>query len=492
MVSTSHNAHIEDGVYRHGNCAFSAESLELHVAALRDDAPFNKPEMREFVTAFPVRGRFAHELDHLYRTVGTSWGLMTHIMQGRLLNYYVGILGTTDLRAELAGRRLSEVAQECRRRNDRFEARGRFNGRLHALTREAEARRVLMGFRPFGPLLNLSNTYNRLWGLGAVPNTSEALHPHPPNPDHPGRAITAASVLEGLGILKEAMFDKERGDATDHDVIGSAEPAYTFALSYARSVLANRFNWDVQPVELEAALGLALWPPLTPNGLSEIRSWTWEDVEPGHRYQRIISWLADRGKPLTNHDTLSDVARDELFETFYREACEHFTWPSPSLLAELWIAHLESSTPFSSTANTWWCLGERRIRTMYALNLLREQAAHPYHAWFHVAPTTLGRQPSFGCIGYKDVCEVPEQHCDTDGRTISARIESYVFRGMFVALGYSVRRDSDDHVLAQHLRLMPQFVDPGPEREQAALNCSVLAEDLLRDRHGLDGSSKAD
>ena len=154
-------------------------------------------------------------------------------------------------------------------------------------------------------------------GVTSVPQQIEEIFPAPLNNQYPGYTITTESLMEALAILKESIFSVDYDEAADGEVLRNAGAIYTFALSYARNALENHFDWDVQPVEVEAALNLALWPPFIPSGLSEFRCWQWDDIEPGHRFQRIIDWLSTRPTSLTHHDSLTQDGRNELFHRFW-------------------------------------------------------------------------------------------------------------------------------------------------------------------------------
>ena len=254
---------------------------------------------------------------------------------------------------------------------------------LGVLTSEYELRRCLMGYLPVGPFESFAHAMSRLLKVENPSTNLESLFPHPPNEVHPDHAITAASVLEGLGILKESIFAVDQGEANDLEVMERAELTYTFALSFAKDMFGDLFDWTYQPVELEAALGLSLWLPFEPSGPS-MPNCRWRDVEVGHRYLRIIAWLRKRAKPLTDHDSLTNSGRDDLVRQLFQKACHDLKWPSPFQLAETWLASLQSSEPWSRTNYFWWCLGEKRLRTASTKHLLAELLSRSVHGLLYV------------------------------------------------------------------------------------------------------------
>ena len=456
--------------YRHGDCAFFPDSLGLHVEAPRDAVPFNKPDMRGQPLFLPLHGRFAHEEDHLFRSIGTSWGLMCHVLQGRVLHHYLEILGAEDLRERLTSSSFSALFAQARRLDADAPELGRGDSllcRVQVLSREIDLRRALMGALPFGSMRRLSETVRRLWGIQAMPDSVDLLFPRPRNRQYPNQFISAASVMESLGILKESMYAVTYGEADDGEIVSGAATDYSFALSYARALLADRFHWDTQPIELEAALGLALWPPLVPGGLAGGAPIEWRDIEPGTRLCRLLEWLEARGTPLTAHDDLGPQDRDRIVRAFIEVACARFGWANPNELARQWHDHLQESTAWSRSRFQWWCLGERRLRTRYSALMLDRFVREPYGVWFPTATNDVEMRPTFSYFAYDDIIEVPHQHSDTNGRTLSARLESYVFLGMRYLLRGAVSSRADREIVDQHLRLIPQLIEPGPARERA-------------------------
>ena len=87
-------------------------------------------------------------------------------------------------------------------------------------------------------------------------------------------------------------------------------------------------------------------------------------------------------------------------------------------------------------------------------------------------------RPSFNVIQYDDMIQIDEHRVDSDGKTLSAHLENYVFLGMLLVLGYRTfnpeERSEDRNTLEQHLHQMPKFIDPGPGRAMARRNCEYL------------------
>ena len=409
---------------------------------------------------------------------------MGHILQGRTLHYYLTIMGGIDLSKELGGTDLYTVVRSLRRLgcNDPVILNGSPLVRLlHALIQENDLRQILLGFPHYGPSYQLAETLRRLFGVTEVPTDTSDFYARPENDTYPGMPITAEHILESLGIIKEALYANEYQEIDHDEIIPNAPVQYTFAMSYARSMLEDRFDWEFQPVELDAALNLALWPPFVPSGLTSHRAWRWDDIEPGYRFCRMIEWLSERSEPLTSHEKLTPDERNSVVSRFFSEASEYFDWTHPRELAEAWIDHLSGITPWSKTQYYWWCLsGEPQLRTRYSLRLLKEFRDRPHTVWFLPQDEPVISRPTFQFILYTDVLEVPEHHLDETGSTAPARFESYIFHGMKNLLKASSFQGFNQDIVDQHLRLISQFFEQDTKREMASINC-----DYLRRLYGL-------
>lgn len=481
---TQSNDFEDEDVYRNGNCAFSIETLGLQVATDNTNAPFNKPDLHSTVSSFPLQGRYAHELDHLFRCVSTSWGFTCHLLLGRIFNYYVRLMSEFDLEKELAGRRLSEAVSDVRRKASRSNgvvAQNQFSIGLYSLTRENEVRRLLMGFPPVGPVDEIAPTLSRLWGVQEASIGMEDYFYRLPFEGVAGRAISAGSVLESLAVLKEAVIAVDNNEAKDTEVFNTTEkasPDYTIALSLGRELLSDLFDWDYQPIELEAALNLALWIPVKPSGVTNTDLLGWRDIEVGYRYLRIIKWMRKRATRLTAHDHLDADSRDRLFRDFFDDASRGLGWPTPFELAADWAEHLSGSSPWSQSQFCWWCLGKKRLRTNFGLHLLTEFQTSPYMCWFASSKANPLLRPSFTFVQYSNTCEIPEQHCDENESTISARLESYIFLGMLFVLGLRKPTAEEKFIINEHFELMARFIDSPLGRETAVRNFQMLKEQL--------------
>jgi len=98
--------------------------------------------------------------------------------------------------------------------------------------------------------------------------------------------------------------------------------------------------YRVYPVEFYAALDLALWIPLSPNGFAgSSRPLHWEDIQPGHRFLAALSTLKNSGRDLT---PVTSDEREFQFRATQRWLAARLGWPSPEVLANEWRDYLQT------------------------------------------------------------------------------------------------------------------------------------------------------
>jgi len=96
--------------------------------------------------------------------------------------------------------------------------------------------------------------------------------------------------------------------------------------------------YRMYPVEFYALLDLALWIPFTPRGFrTPRRPIRWEDVQPGHRFQRAVALWKESGRRLT---PISSDERERCFDETQEWVAERMGWESPRGLAIEWSEYL--------------------------------------------------------------------------------------------------------------------------------------------------------
>ncbi len=103
-----------------------------------------------------------------------------------------------------------------------------------------------------------------------------------------------------------------------------------------------RTMWRCFPLEMYAALDLAFWTPLGPDGwhAPERDELAWIDVSPAWRFLICVVQIEKLNIPKT---MLPNHGGDEEFTAIQEQLCQDFGWPTPIELARLWIQHLKPS-----------------------------------------------------------------------------------------------------------------------------------------------------
>lgn len=151
------------------------------------------------------------------------------------------------------------------------------------------------------------------------------------------------------------------------------------------------------PVDLYAAIDLALWVPFKPDGW--VQGMEWRDVHPGWRFLKILDLLKTIKHPMTPFSS-ADAMTDEQFEALQSEWATMLGWPKASELANSWLAALEhtleihqktdsSSAPWTIRDDSWRWRGDADyLKTKLkhpGLSVITRPATHGYsHLWFQM------------------------------------------------------------------------------------------------------------
>lgn len=197
-----------------------------------------------------------------------------------------------------------------------------------------------------------------------------------------GGTITGRHLLEFVAVLREMDWSGALADRTDpwQDLM-ALDSYHAVSLLWSRAFPAASL-WDVRteeeldrdlfllfrrayPLELHAAIDLALWPPLVPTGVHpEGGVYSWADVHPGHRFVRICEWFQRDSVEMTR---LGGESRNERFRALQDRACRHFGWPAVDTLAGQWQACIRADLNAR--------LAERNRLTPFKLEI----GSHPYN-----------------------------------------------------------------------------------------------------------------
>jgi hypothetical protein len=124
------------------------------------------------------------------------------------------------------------------------------------------------------------------------------------------------------------------------------------------------------PLELFAAVDLALWIPAGPLGLcSKRKELGWADLEPGIRFWRCMDLLKQAGIGPSSIDCKDNVQR---FRETQDALANHLGWPTVDELAQEWLAFFEESK-MSGTFDGYFLEhpGDKRISLSTSLLRLR-------------------------------------------------------------------------------------------------------------------------
>lgn len=299
------------------NMRFDPNSLLLFVEGRRADATFlSVPDAPpgERGAADPVRQRIrlVHELDHLRRHLGTSYGLFRHAASSLLVRATaerlaarrprgaadpVPFVGTADgeycrdlVRSPVLSRSRKQMTA-CFRHP--AESRRLLYVALAELVRQwdglpplADPHLAALALRAIGDAFAFSRSPGHSDPSGLLtpdePLRQYLRAEYPYCPFLAGRPLGGHAVLEFFGVYREATEHAARGleRRAWTDFAGQGE--YLRVVDHFLTAVCG-FPADGRfPVEFDAVAELALWPPVTPDGiLTAGRPLSWFDLQPG-------------------------------------------------------------------------------------------------------------------------------------------------------------------------------------------------------------------
>ena len=303
-----------------------------------------------------VFARFKHELDHLVRLLSTSVGLFAHQLDSQFLDQFRWIVDETEPSffdgdsPLIAAHDLSDESLSSTK-SDRHAA-------IRLWYRSDSLRSGL--FDAFESDSQYVAALTMLNWFRDGQTTVEIEATWPPTPkfgsDRLPTTITGRNLLEFFAVLKEMDYSVILSDQEQpwQDLL--LDEDYNAVIRLWSLAFPEANLWDVSqegrlesdvalfvrrayPMELYACLDVALWPPLVPTGVMEgARSWSWNDISPGHRFVRICEWLQSNKFPLSR---ISGGDRNEKFTEFQELVCQNFGWPTPTQVLDVWLADNE-------------------------------------------------------------------------------------------------------------------------------------------------------
>lgn len=347
-------------------------------------------ESREFLS------RHAHELDHLNRFLGTSFGFLCDTVRNQWL------IRAGHLIRDRAAKRCQTLFPD---RLYRPPAGTPFSDALRGVERYARSTSAAeVAFVGVADLLTAlvddvapARFASALWGLtdgrpDLVPDlaggvdVTEPMCAAFPTTDGTGRyfGLTARHLLELFAVREQgnSLLSMDAPLAAVNGLLADTRDEYVPALLVWREVFPPEsdptthgavveFDWaESFPFELFAAADLALWPPFLPDTGFPFGSVTWNDIHPGRRFAKALGSLHRLSLPPVRFDA---ARQNEQFLGLQSRICADLGWPTPHEIASRWSAHLPS------LGHGYWPVldGPSTYRADNAKRLLAERLKRP-------------------------------------------------------------------------------------------------------------------
>lgn len=404
---------------------FTTDSIDSIRSILQEQSI----DKRQSVEPIQIRSRLIHERDHLFRHLSSSYGMVRFGLHSLLVRQFYGMMShynskdpvnphgliVTPLRELLAKSHPPRVIQELSRVE-------RIRPSMMYLS-GVECIRALDGDPPFLDR-DLAPSALVLWGSIALMLNAQSASPSvfdpsatpPPeltrfiNSNDPlvpivkGQPIGANQLLEFFAIMMEFSYLSNQG----LEIIDSSDLIGMEAYFRIGTVFFGQFfqkemtngQFPAFPVELEAAVDLALAMPLTPQGLHAMgRKLSWFDLHPGWRFLRICAYYQQSNRQWTRikPDDNAFQEYDEAVLGIQEEVCRALVWPTASQLDGTWHAFVTerlnaaSSHPFALDLG-----GSGRLRI--AKHLLEERLLQPYSMYLKRRSGIVDRELFFPAI----------------------------------------------------------------------------------------------
>ena len=453
-----------------GSMRFDPSSLVLYttdsldsIQSILDQSASNS------IKSTQIRSRLIHERDHLFRHLSSSYGFVRFGLHSLMLRLFYEMLklykpnqSMTDsglippeLKLLLTRSPSVEMLQrmtqvqtlrpfltylsclECIHAldgDDAFLDRDLALGAIKVWESIAQASSGQMSASSFQP--------------SAIPPSKLSAYLNPDDPlvpQHQGKTIGAAALLEFFGIMMEFAYLSNQGlHLIDSSDLHGQASYFLISSLFFGEFFTQEFasgNFPAFPVELEAAVDLALCIPMSHLGMvGTNQPMTWFDIHPGWRFLQICMHYQETKKTWTRipPDDDSFTQYDLAFSRIQTEVCLALGWPPATEVESSWRIFLrdlktrESLHPFA-----WDLRGSGRLQI--ASHLLGERLSQPYSMYLKRRSGVIDKELFFpGVISPEGMSSFNGIHWKgTDGQPTNWD-ELLMFTGCrFFAEGYS-------------------------------------------------------
>jgi len=380
--------------------------------------------------AIRIRSRLVHERDHFFRHLSSSYGMVRYGLHSLMVRQFFqmamrtnldqpmtpdGLLGS-DLKALLRKHPSPDVIRELSR-HDAVRPALMYVAMVECiLALDGVPAFLDRGLCTTGIAVwetcSLSMTNRADYGLrnfqqNATPPEALSKFVDPSDPFVPlvkGEAFGAEHLLEFFGILIEFAYLSNQGlDLIESsDLLGMKKyfrvGSAFFGEFFVDDMEAGKF--PAFPVELEAAVDLALAIPLTPTGLQVAnRPLTWYDLHPGWRFLSICRHYKSSKKSWTTipPDDESFDGYDSAFRSIQAEVCDALGWPRVENIESRWssfLAELQREPVHHPFAVDLRGSGRQRI----ARHLFEERQKSPYSMFLKRRSGAVDRELFFPAV----------------------------------------------------------------------------------------------
>jgi hypothetical protein len=164
-------------------------------------------------------------------------------------------------------------------------------------------------------------------------------------------AVTTEELIEACAIIQETHWiGLVAASSSELDYAASVSKTYLKVIhlwsayfdnqpdttsSSIRGDRGESIVHSVLPVEFYALLFVSLMPPFEPGGLCTDRIWTIKDLDPGYRFSFGAECLK---RSNIRHTKISDPEADQRFSEAVEILCSQMHWPEPKDLALRWTS----------------------------------------------------------------------------------------------------------------------------------------------------------